>query len=257
MNNRPIQTKQEPMDYETFKSSLQEKIQGYVSRPINFIDTVSTRINETLEGMVLKLDGENAAPLIYPRKLYEYYRAGVPLSAIAADAADTVKKTYEYPTIPDLTQENARKHIRFALINKDRNRKLLETCPYKEVFDLAAVPRWYMDKGSFLVDNGILQILRMTGEEVLSIAQSNTESEQYICKNIYTIIRESMLAEGVDAAELPDDPSTDGELPLYVLTSQTGVDGSRAVLSDRFLQEVAQQLGTHLLSVYSSTPAEK
>lgn len=123
MNNRPIQTKQEPMDYETFKSSLQEKIQGYVSRPINFIDTVSTRINETLEGMVLKLDGENAAPLIYPRKLYEYYRAGVPLSAIAADAADTVKKTYEYPTIPDLTQENARKHIRFALINKDRNRK--------------------------------------------------------------------------------------------------------------------------------------
>ena len=253
MNNRPIQTKQEPMDYETFKSSLQEKIQGYVSRPINFIDTVSTRINETLEGMVLKLDGENAAPLIYPRKLYEYYRAGVPLSAIAADAADTVKKTYEYPTIPDLTQENARKHIRFALINKDRNRKLLETCPYKEVFDLAAVPRWYMDKGSFLVDNGILQILRMTGEEVLSIAQSNTKSEQYICKNIYTIIRESMLAEGVDAAELPDDPSTDGELPLYVLTSQTGVDGSRAVLSDQFLQEVAQQLGTDELCLVPSS----
>ena len=42
-----------------------------------------------------------------------------------------------------------------------------------------------MDKGSFLVDNGILQILRMTGEEVHSIAQSNTESEQYVCKSIY------------------------------------------------------------------------
>lgn len=255
MNNRPIQTKQEPMDYETFKSSLQEKIQGYVSRPINFIDTVSTRINETLEGMVLKLDGENAAPLIYPRKLYEYYRAGVPLSAIAADAADTVNKTYEYPIIPDLTPENARKHIRFALINRERNQKLLETCPYKEVLDLAAVPRWYMDKGSFLVDNGILQILRMTGEEVLSIAQSNTESEQYVCKSIYDMICDTILAEGT-GAELLDRLRPAGKSQLYVLTNRTGTDGSRAVLSDCFMQEVARQLGTDELCLVPSSRNE-
>lgn len=256
MNNRPIQKKQEPdMDYETFKEALQEKIQSYVSRPITFIDTISSKINETQEALALKLDGENAAPLIYPKELYEYYRAGVPLSAIAADAADTVKKTYEYPTIPALTPENARKHIRFALINKDRNRKLLETCPYKEVLDLAAVPRWYMDKGSFLVDNGILSMLHMTREEVLSIAQSNTESEQYVCKSIYDMICDTILAEGT-GAELLDRLRPAGKLQLYVLTNRTGTDGSRAILSDRFMQEAARQLETDELCLVPSSRNE-
>lgn len=255
MNNRPIQTKQTPMDYETFKSSLQDKIQSYVSRPIAFIETVSSKINETQEALALRLDGENAAPLIYPQKLYEYYQAGVPLSAIAADAADTVKKTYEYPPIPDFTPENAQKCIRFALINKDRNRKLLETCPYKEVLDLAAVPRWYMDKGSFLVDNGILSMLHMTGEEVLAITERNTESEQYVCKSIYDMICDTILAEGT-GVELLDRLRPARKSPLHVLTNKAGIDGSRAVLSDQFLQEVAQQLGTDELCLLPSSRGE-
>lgn len=254
MNNRPIQTNHD-MDYETFKEALQEKIQSYVSRPITFIDTVSSKINETQEALALRLDGEKAAPLIYPQKLYEYYRAGVPLSAIAADAADTVKKTYEYPLIPDFTPENAQKYIRLALINKDRNQKLLETCPHKEVLDLVAVPRWYMDKGSFLVDNGILQILRMTGEEVLSIAQSNTESEQYVCKSIYDMICDTISAEGT-GAELLDRLRPAGKSPLHVLTNQTGTDGSRAILSDRFMQEAARQLETDELCLVPSSRNE-
>ena len=257
MKNRPIQTKQEPaMGYEAFKRALQDKIQDCVARPVNFMETESVRINETSEGLILKLDGGNTAPLIYPEKLYEDYLAGMPLSMIAADAADTVKKTYEYPIIPDLTPENARKHIRFALINRERNQKLLETCPYKEVLDLAAVPRWYMDKGSFLVDNGILQILRMRqGKRFSPSAQSNTESEQYVCKSIYDMICDTILAEGT-GAELLDRLRPAGKSQLYVLTNRTGTDGSRAVLSDCFMQEVARQLGTDELCLVPSSRNE-
>lgn len=255
MNNRPIQTKHEPMDYETFKGSLQEKIQSYVSRPITFIDTVSSKINETQEALALRLDGEKAAPLIYPQKLYEYYRAGVPLSAIAAAGADIVKRTSEYPPIPALTPENARKCIRFALINKERNQKLLETCPYKEVLDLVAVPRWYTDRGSFLVGDIIMQMLGMTEEEILSIAERNTESEQYVCRNTNNVIRESMLAEGVDV-ELLDELFPAGKSQLYVLTNRTGTDGSCAILSDRFMQEAARQLETDELCLVPSSRNE-
>lgn len=207
-------------------------------------------INETLEGLILKLDGENAAPIIYPEKLYEY-RAGIPLPSIAVSVADLVKKAYEYSAIPDLTLENARNCIRFALINKDRNHKLLETCPYKEVLDLAAVPRWYTDRGSFLVDNDIMQILGMTGEDVLRIAERNTESEHYICRNIKSMIREAELASGTDA-ELLDEMYLARKSPLHILTNQTGIDGSRAVLSDQFLQEVAQRLGADELCLLPS-----
>ncbi len=248
MNNRP-------MDYEAFKKALQEEIQGYVTRPVNFIETESVGINETLEGLILKLDGENAAPIIYPEMLYDDYRAGIPLSMIAASIADTVNKTYEYPAIPELTLENAQNCILFALINKDRNRKLLTTCPFKELLDLAAIPRWYTNRGSFLVDNDIMQILGMTGEDVLRIAEKNTESEHYICKNIKSMIREAELAAGTDE-ELLDEMYLARKSPLHILTNQTGIDGSRAVLSDQFLQEVAHCLGTEELCLLPSSRDE-
>ena len=243
------------MDYEAFKRALQAEIQNCVARPVNFMETESVGINETSEGFILKLDGENAAPLIYPEKLYEDYRAGIPLPSIASSVADIARKTCEYPEIPELTPENAQKSIRLALINKERNRKLLETCPYKDVLDLAAIPRWYLDSGSFLVSNELLQVLGLTGEAVLSIAERNTESEHYICRNIVSVIRESMLEEGTDA-ELLDDLYPVSKSPLHVLTNRTGIDGSRAVLSDRFLQEVAHQLGTDELCLLPSSRDE-
>lgn len=248
MNNRA-------MDYEAFKTALKKAIQGCVTRPINFLETESVGINETLEGLILKLDGENVAPLIYPQKLYEDYRVGIPLSMIAASVTDTVNKTYEYPAIPDLTLENAQNCIRFALINKERNRKLLETCPYKEVLDLAAIPRWYTDRGSFLVDDNILQILGMTGTEILSIAERNTDAEHYTCSDIRSVIRELKLPVGMDAATR-NDLHSNRKSPFYVLTNQTRIDGSRAVLSDRFLQEVAKRLETDELCLLPSSRDE-
>lgn len=256
MNNRPIHTNQEPvMSYEKFKIALQKKIQALVDKPINFIETESVGINETLKGLILKLDGENAAPIIYPEKLYEGYRVGIPLSSIAASVAELVRKAYAYPAIPDLTPENAQNCIRFALINRERNQKLLETCSYKDVLDLAAVPRWYTNRGSFLVDHDIMQILGLTGEDVLSIAKKNAESEHYICRNIANVIREAELVEGT-GAELIDDLYPVKKSLLYILTNQTGIDGSRAILSDRFLQEVAHRLGTDELCLLPSSRDE-
>lgn len=253
MNNRLNQ--QPLMNYETFKKSLQEGIQGYVDRQLNFTETEASKVNETLDGMVLRLEGANVAPHIYPQKLYATYQAGMPLSMIADSVADLVKNTHEYPEIPDLTPKQAQKHIRFSLINKAWNQKLLQTCPYKEILDLAAVPRWYEQNSTFLVDNGITQMLGITADEVLNIAKRNTESEHYVCKDLSSVIREAMLADRVDA-ELLDDLYPVGKSPLYVLTNQTGIDGSCAILSDQFLQEAAQQLGVKELCLLPSSRHE-
>lgn len=249
MNKKPF------MDYETFKKALQKGIQNYVDRPVNFTETESSKINENLEGIILRLEGENVAPIIYPQQLYKAYCAGIPLPMIVASAADTIKQAHEYSEIPDLTPEQAQKHIRFSLINIDWNRKLLETCPYKEVLDLAAVPRWFTDSGTFLVDNSIMKILGMTAGEVLDIARRNTEAEHYVCKDISSAIYEAMLAGGMDT-ELLDDLYSAGKSPLYVLTNQTGIDGSCSILSDRFLQEVVQKLRADELCLLPSSRNE-
>ena len=231
------------MNYDEFKVTLQEEIQANVSKTINFMETVSTKVNETLEGIILKFEDENVAPVIYPQKLYADYRAGIPVSTIAASISYMLSNTVDYPAVPQLTPENAEKYISFALVNKGKNKGLLGTCPYKDMLDLAAVPRWYTDRGSFLVDNNIMQMLQMTKEEILDIAERNTESESYVCTDIREIIRDVMIADGMDA-ELLDDMYPVREPLLFVLTNHANTDGSRAVLSDRFMQSVAERLGT-------------
>lgn len=64
-----------------------------------------------------------------------------------------------------------------------------------------------------------------------------------------------MLAEGV-GAELLDELFLAGKSRLYVLTNRTGNDGSRAVLSDRFMQEAAQQMGADELCLVPSSRNE-
>lgn len=231
------------MNYEEFKVTLEEEIQANVAKTINFMETTSTKVNEILDGIALKLEGENVAPIIYPQKLYADYKAGVPVSTIANSIADMISNTSEYPQIPQITPENAEKYISFALVNKARNQELLAKCPHKDVLDMAAIPRWYTEKGSFLINHDIMQMLQMTKEEVLDIAQRNTESENYTCMDINSIIRDAMVADGMDA-ELLDDMFPTREPLLYVLSNKSNTDGSRAVLSDRFMQSVAEQLRT-------------
>lgn len=243
------------MNYEDFKVTLQEEIQANIDRPINFIETVSTQINETVDSIILKLEDEHVAPIIHPEKLYADYRAGIPLRMIAGSIADMVMKTEDYPRIPQFTPENAKKSVSLALINKAKNQKMLETCPYKEVLDLAAVPRWYTDRGSFLVDNDMVHMLQMTKEEVLGIAQKNTESAQYMCRDINGVIRDAMIADGMDA-ELVDELYPLREPSLYVLTNRAGTDGSCAVLSDKFMKEVAEHLGAEALYLLPSSRDE-
>lgn len=243
------------MNYEEFKVTLEEEIQANVAKTINFMETTSTKINEILDGIALKLEGESVAPVIYPQKLYEDYRAGIAISTIASNVSDMISNTSEYPQIPQITPENAQKYISFALVSKTKNQELLAKCPYKDVLDMAAIPRWYTEKGSFLVNHDIMQMLQMTKEEVLDIAQRNTESENYTCMDINSIIRNAMIADGMDE-ELLDDMFPTREPLLYVLSNKTNTDGSRAVLSDRFMQSVTEKLGVDELYLLPSSRDE-
>ena len=74
-------------------------------------------------------------------------------------------------------------------------------------------------------------------------------------KSIYDMICDTILAEGT-GAELLDRLRPAGKSPLHVLTNQTGTDGSRAILSDRFMQEAARQLGTDELCLVPSSRNE-
>lgn len=245
------------MNYDEFKSNLTEEIQANSEKAIIFTNEIITKTNEILEAITMRLEeleGETVAPTIYPRKLYEEYQQGVPLTQIA----DAVSASFQMavPEIPKLTSENAEKSISFSLINKEKNKHLLENCPYKEVHDLAAIPRWHIsEEASFVVNNNLMTKLRMTKEEVLDIAQRNTEAGNYICKSMNELMKDMMVMDGMDE-ELANEMFPPEQIPFYVISNEKKQDGSCAVLSDSFMQKTVEKIGAEELYLLPSSRHE-
>lgn len=242
------------MNYEDFKNCLTEEIQAKSEKVLIFTNEIITKANEILEGITMRYEGDMIAPTIYPQKLYAEYQRGIPFSKITDAVAATLKM--EIPEIPALTVENAEKSISFSLVNKEKNKHMLENCPYKEIHDLVAIPRWHIsDEASFVVNNNLMQKLKMTKEEILDLAQRNTEAGNYICKSMDEVMKEMMVMDGMPE-ELADEICPMGQTSFYVISNEKKSDGSCAVLSDSFMQKVAEKIGAEELYLLPSSRHE-
>lgn len=244
------------MNYENFKQELQEEIQSRSLKHIEFTLQTVTKTNEILEGLAIRFEGQAIAPTIYPKSIYETYQKGMSVSDIVDFISPTLFDTSYYPPIPEFTLENAKKSISFSLINKDKNKELLKNCPYKEIHDMAAIPKWHVtDEASFVVNNNVLQKLRLTKEEVFDIAQKNTESASYVCKRLDDVVKDILLNDGVDEDDISEIIPM-GQSPLHIITNSQKLDGSCAILSDSFMQKTAEQIGTDKLYLLPSSRHE-
>lgn len=244
------------MNYEEFKEALQEEIQARSLQHIEFTNEVITKTNEQLEGLVLRFEGEAISPTIYPRNMYESYKDGLSVQDIVTFISPTLFDKKCYPPLPELTPENAEKSISFSLINKEKNKELLKQCPYKEVHDLAAVPKFHVSQeASFVVNNNVMQYLRMTKEEILDIAQKNTESTAFECKRLEDLVKDILVEDGVDRQEI-DEILPMEKSPLHIISNPQRLDGSCAILSDSFMQKVAEQIQSDELYLLPSSRHE-
>lgn len=230
------------MNYEEFKNELQEEIQTNFLQHIDFMSHIVNKTNETLDALTMHFDGQDVACTIYPEGMYEEHKKGVPVWCIADNISESISANI-YPKMPEITTENAKKSISFSLVNSERNKAMLKDCPYKKIHDLAAVPRWHIsDDASFLVTGKVMEALRMTKEEILNIAQRNTESAEYTCRGMDDVMKEVLASEGM-GDELIAELFPMQKLPFYIITNQNNFDGSCAILSDSFMQRTAEQVG--------------
>ncbi len=246
------------MNYEEFKTELQEKIQERFLQNIDFVSNMVTLTNETVEGMALKFEGSQGMDLtIYPNRLYEKYKRGISVTEMAEYFSKEISYALAHkPAMPEITVENAASCVRFSLINKERNKELLEKCPHIDVFDMAGVIRWHIsEKESFLVDTNVMQKLQMTREELLMIAKKNTENQKYICEEMTGVMREIMLKNGIEK-EVVDEIIPVVKTPFYIVSSENYFEGSAAMLSNTFLQKVANQLKCEELYIIPSSRHE-
>lgn len=232
------------MNFEEFIEELQEQIQSKFLEHIEFVSKMVTLTNETVEGMVLQFEGTNGMDItIYPERLYEKYKDGISISEMADYFSKEISRALKnQPAMPEITVDNAKKCISFSLVNLEKNKDLLKICPYMKVFDMAAIMRWHIsDEESFLVDNKIMQKLRMTREELLMAAKRNTENQKFICEEMTQLMRDLMLGNGIEQ-EVVDEMIPMVKSPFYVISNENYFEGSSAMLSNTFLQRVANQL---------------
>ena len=78
-----------------------------------------------------------------------------------------------------------------------------------------------------------MEQLRMTKEEILDIAQKNTETASYTCQNMKEAMREAMINEGM-GEELVSEMLPTPELPLCSafcnISSGTGTSNAAAAI---------------------------
>ena len=200
----------------------------------DFLDIIIGKLKETL--------GETA-------DMYKEYKDGQSIESITDAIIKIVQDNSNIIEKPVISQEEAKKNLYTAVINFERNAEMLRDVPYERFQDLAIVPRWHVGEGaSFLVYNNLLPELRLTKEEVLEIAERNTENKEYSVTSLSSMIKNLIGAEYGDDLLAENTP----EISMYVVTNDRRYDGAVAITSDKVMKSVREQIGEDIYILPSS-----
>ena len=175
------------MNYDLFKKVIKERIMEYLP-PIFSEAEVSiekiNKINEEKESLIIMLKGDNmvyAAPSIYLDDMYEEFSEHEDLDDILFKISLTIMQYTGF--VPremiEIDFSSKKDNIVMTLINKEKNKELLENMPHKEILDLAIMYRIVMsfDETGFntvMLTNELMEDMGMTVEELNELAKKNT-----------------------------------------------------------------------------------
>ena len=144
-----------------------------------------------------------------------------------------------------LTPEFVYNHMYAAVINTEKNAEMLERCPHEAISNLSVVAKCKLGEGrNLLVTNEFVQLLRMSGEEIVEHAKANSMKEGYVCQNLSQIVSQvfagdlSMQKEVSEMLDISED-----DYPMYVVTTSRQYDGASVIVSKPFLEDVHKKLG--------------
>ncbi|MBE5955882.1 MAG: hypothetical protein E7253_05460 [Lachnospiraceae bacterium] len=227
------------MNYEEFKQCLSAILKEKYAK-----EEYEVNIRKIVKNNGLCLDGlcifhkeEPVSPTIYLDSYYQQYTRG----ALLADIIDDIEKEYARgmrlkPVLPNVEAyyETVRSQIIMRLVNYDKNKEILEECPYIPFHDLAITFRWLAHQDSIgistaLISNKELEVWGISLEQLYEDAVRNTE--QLFPAEINRL-RDVMAAKGII--------SEDTDFDLYLVTNEQGINGATCILYNGLLKEFAR-----------------
>lgn len=211
-----------------------------------------------LTGISIHQEGEKAAPVFY----LDEYVDREPLCEEAAEitAREITNKYMTYGTVPEIIKEmesdfyefdKIKDKVRFKLINTKNNEALLKQIPSMPYMDLSVVFYLCIEENkegmmAALIHNEHMSVWGVSKQDIYDEALKNMlRTMPAVIMSMNDILGDYGNSEEVKRG-------IEGVLPLYVMTSSTGVNGAACMLYPDVLSEFAEDKEGDIIILPSS-----
>ena len=203
-----------------------------------------------LHGLLIKQNNENLVPNIYLESHYKDYQQGKSINLIVKDIISQYEE-HRFSRQVDVSQlcnlELVKEKIFLKVLNSNLNEKYLNDVPSKEVGDLSLVTYIKLDSkenATVLIKNDLLKQFGINEYELFEIAVENSK-EDFVFATMFEIMK-TMIPELAEIESVPE------EVPMYVLTNNSRMNGAFHIGIEETLNYIAEKLKTGFYILPSS-----
>ncbi len=218
-----------------------------------------------LQGLIILTGKRNISPTIYLNSFLEAFAGGVPLSVIVSKILEIYRSDMPAGNI-DMSFfrefERVRSDICYRIVNRNRNRVLLERIPHIDFLDLSicffyAYQSDALGTGSILIYNSHMEMWGCSVETLMKLAGENTERlYPWEIHRMEELLSEALPWEEWEARETQSDCPGEEEVaesvPMRVLCNAQRVYGATCMIYPGVLGTLAEEAGENLYILPSS-----
>ena len=206
-------------------------------------------------GLFIRKEGETLAPAIYLESYYDMFLAGQDMGHIL----DLICRRYESAggrmpvkmSSPENFEE-VKPFIIYRIVNLERNKELLRSCPCVPLLDLAVTFRWLVlsDEDSIssaMITNEQMDFWGLDVKDLLELARINTSrlfpaQIRPMAETVYQMCSMYEGFEDTDESFFLTEPDRGTSLPMYILSNKKGINGATCMIYENVLKDFARRL---------------
>lgn len=230
------------MEFQEFVNQVVNQLPEYLL----VYDIESIRVEEIKKnngvictGVVICLNGDNVAPNIYLEYYYSLYNQGKSmdeiLQLIVKEYSESRRRIEDDGFSIDL--KGIRDRIFMRLVNYEKNKEMLQDCPYELFNDLAITYRYLVKQNHEGIASAVINF-----DELKRIGIIEKELKELAYKNTKLLFPPKVdflnqILQDMTGRALPEG------IPLYVLTNEQFINGATSIVYDEVMKQAAELIG--------------
>ncbi len=238
------------MNLKSFIQEVIARVQAVVGEEAGvYVQEVRKNNGVLMQGLTIMRKGGNVSPTVYLDSFYELMKEGMDMGKIVAKILAVYVRglprgSVDMEFFRDF--EKVKDRIVYRLVNREKNRELLEEIPHVDFLDLA-ICFYYsyehpeLGEGMILIHNDHMAMWKTDHRELMQLAERNTPR---LMQSQLSSMDNAMqdILDKEQLAELREMQQETGRY-LYVLSNTKHIQGAAVILYPGILAEAAKHLG--------------